>query len=262
MAWDKRKKRKRQAQRLQEVEPKGLPRGVVIMMLLTLIGLAMYAVYRAVPDDSLPVRQVRVMGEFKNLSQAAVQESISPFTNRDFFSVDLEAIEAAVRANPWVYEVSVRRVWPDAIEIRIVEQEVAARWGDEALLNPYGDVFRPSMQKLPAGLPKIHGPETKRHELIDQFLAAYNKLGDIGLVLNGLIEDRRGSWVLELNNGMSLALGQREQEQRIERFVTAYPGLIAPKQDQVERIDLRYSNGLAIAWMPEPNGPDGRVKGE
>jgi cell division protein FtsQ len=262
VARDKRRKRKMQAQRLREEQQRGLPRGVVIMMLLVLVALASFAFYRAVPDDTLPVRQVRVLGDFKNLNKDKLQESISPYTNKDFFSVDLEAVETVVRNNPWVYEVSVRRVWPDAIEIRIVEQEIAARWGEEALLNPYGDVFKPSLQQLPEGLPVIHGPETKRHELIDQFLATYQKLSGIGLVLKGLTEDRRGSWVINLTNGMSLALGQREQEKRIERFVTAYPGLIAPRKEEVKRIDLRYSNGLAIAWTPEPDGPDGRVKGE
>ena len=232
------------------------------MMLLVLVVLATYALYRAIPDDSLPVREVRIMGDFQNLSQKELQEDIAPFVSRDFFSVDIEAIEAAVRANPWVYQVSVRRVWPDAVEIRIEEQEIAARWGNDALLNPYGDVFRPTLEDLPAGLPKIFGPETKRHELIDHFLATYRELGSIGLVLTGLVEDRRGSWVLELNNGMNLALGQREQKKRIDRFVKAYPGLIAPREEQVKRIDLRYSNGLAIAWQPEQIGPEGREKGE
>ena len=68
-----------------EERPEGLPRGVVIMMLLVLVALAAYALYRAIPDDSLPVRQVRIIGEFQNLSQQALQEDIAPFVSRDFF---------------------------------------------------------------------------------------------------------------------------------------------------------------------------------
>ncbi len=232
------------------------------MMLGLLIVMVVWAVYRLVPDNALPVKQVRVSGDFRHLNVQEIQQRAMPLVERDFFSVDLPAIERVIADMPWVYDVSVRRIWPETIEIQIIEQEAVARWGDQALLNPYGEIFMPANESQPKGLPMIHGSESRRHELISSFLNIHDQLSSIGLVLNSLVEDRRGSWGLALNNGLKLSLGQRDQQSRLQRFIRAYPGLIAARKDQVKSIDLRYSNGLAIAWDQQPDGAHALKKGD
>lgn len=262
VAKEKRRKPKKQAERLAEDRPRSLPRGIWVMLVGLIIALGIWAVYRLVPDNALPVKQVTVTGEFRHLDVNEIQQQALPYVERDFFSVDLPAIEQVVGGLPWVYEVSVRRVWPDTIEIHILEQEAVARWGELALLNPYGEIFKPKNDRKPAGLPLIHGPESRRHELIKNFLDIHQQLKSIGLMLNSLVEDRRGSWVVALKNGLKLSLGQREQQSRLQHFIQAYPGLIAARKDQVKRIDLRYSNGLAIAWDQQPDGANALKKGD
>ena len=217
------------------------------MLMVIAIALIVGAIYRLVPDDALPVKRVIVTGELNHLDRTAIEQTAMPYVTTDFFSVDLQAIEQAVGAMPWVFQVAVRRVWPDTIEIHILEQEAVARWGDKSLLNPYGEIFSPKL---------------KRHELISSFLDIYHRLTAIGLKLKSLVEDRRGSWSVGITNGLHLSLGQREQESRLERFIQAYPGLISARKDQVQRIDLRYSNGLAIAWKQQLDGPNARKKGD
>lgn len=232
------------------------------MLMIVVIALIGMAVYRLVPDDALPVKRVIVSGEFSHLDSGDIQQRAMPYVRRDFFSVDLQAIEEAIGAMPWVYGVAVRRVWPDTIEIHILEQEAVARWGDKALLNPYGEIFRPKHDGGFEGLPMIFGPESRRHDLIRSFLDIYHQLRAVGLNLKSLVEDRRGSWSAGMGNGLHLSLGQREQESRLQRFIQAYPSLIAARKDQVQRIDLRYSNGLAIAWKQQLDGPSARKKGD
>jgi cell division protein FtsQ len=232
------------------------------MLIVLLIALMVWAIYRLVPDNALPVKQVTVTGQFRHLDVGDIQQRAMPYMDRDFFSVNLALIEKAIGNMPWVYEVSVRRVWPETIEIHIIEQEAVAQWGEQALLNPYGEIFEPATEQRPAGLPMIHGPESRRHDLIKSFLDIHSQLKSIGLLLNSLIEDRRGSWVVGLNNGLKLSLGQREQRSRLRHFIQAYPGLIAARKDQVKSIDLRYSNGLAIAWEQQPDGANALKKGD
>jgi cell division protein FtsQ len=229
----------------------------MLILMLMIAGL-IYATYRVIPDDTMPVRSVRVLGNLTQLNEADVRTAIESEIGKDFFSVDLIAIDQQVRALPWVHTVSVRRIWPETIEIKIVEQEVMALWGEDSVLNPYGEVFTPRGESLPEGLPVIFGADSRRHELIQYFIEIYESLAGIGLGLNSLIEDPRGSWSLGLNNGLSISLGQRDQMERVERFVRAYPGLIAARKDEVRRIDLRYSNGLAIAWNENEDDPEGR----
>src|SRR6185503_6524119 len=53
----------------------------------------------------------------------------------------LDQLRIAVEALVWVDRARVQRVWPDRIGIEIVEQQAAARWGDDGLLNTRGELF-------------------------------------------------------------------------------------------------------------------------
>jgi cell division septal protein FtsQ len=51
-----------------------------------------------------------------------------------FVSADLEALRSAVQGLAWVDRARVQRLWPDRIRIEVVEQQAAARWGEDGLL--------------------------------------------------------------------------------------------------------------------------------
>jgi cell division septal protein FtsQ len=97
-----------------------------------------------------------------------------------------------------------------------------------------------------------HGPRGGR-----ALPALASALAELGLIIDGVVRDARGDWSLMLLGGTELYLGTDDIEMRFERLLAAYP--------QVEaigipiRIDLRYSNGFAVRWLPRANaraGPD------
>ena len=45
-----------------------------------------------------------------------------------------------------------------------------------------------------------------------------------------------------------LALGDGEVAEKISRFITAYEQYLSPYLSEVEKLDLRYTNGLAVEW--------------
>jgi cell division protein FtsQ len=45
---------------------------------------------------------------------------------------------------------------------------------------------------------------------------------------------------------MLLELGREDVQQRLTRFVEAYPYSLAAIQSRVKYVDLRYSNGFAV----------------
>ena len=51
-----------------------------------------------------------------------------------------------------------------------------------------------------------------------------------------------------MNNGLLLSLGRSDTYPRMQRFVKTYTQTIAPRLADIERIDLRYTNGFAIRW--------------
>jgi len=168
-----------------------------------------------------------------------------------FFTIDLRRVEAAVEALPWVYDVSLRRQWPDTLELRVTEQVAIARWGDEALLNQYGELFSPPVESFPGGLAVLHGPVGQQRELIARFIKVSELLKGAGLRPRALVEDERRAWRLTLDSGVEMLLGREEMLARLERFVTVYPQTLARKAEALARVDLRYTNGFAVAWRAE-----------
>src|SRR5690606_31253608 len=96
------------------------------------------------PYADRPIARIGVQGELSYVSQQAIQERIEPYASASFFSVDLEAMRLELEAMPWIARAEVRRVWPDQVTIRLVEQLPIARWGEEALLNNQGRAFAPT----------------------------------------------------------------------------------------------------------------------
>jgi cell division protein FtsQ len=68
----------------------------------------------------------------------------------------------------------------------------------------------------------------------------------LGLQVTKLVLSPRHAWQLRLSNGMVLELGREDMQQRLARFVEAYPYSLAAIQSRVKYVDLRYGNGFAV----------------
>src|SRR5208282_5937771 len=60
--------------------------------------------------------------------------------------------------------------------------------------------------------------------------------------------DTRGAWELLLDNGVTVRLGNRQVDERFERFATAALHLISQRATDIAYVDMRYSNGFAVGW--------------
>ncbi|MCA1804029.1 MAG: FtsQ-type POTRA domain-containing protein [Xanthomonadaceae bacterium] len=47
---------------------------------------------------------------------------------------------------------------------------------------------------------------------------------------------------------VSMQLGRIDARQRVRRFLRAYPSLVASREERLQHVDLRYSNGFAVRW--------------
>jgi cell division protein FtsQ len=61
--------------------------------------------------------------------------------------------------------------------------------------------------------------------------------------------DARRAWQLSFDNGLLLKLGREHNEDRLERFIDVYQGALSGYHAQIEAIDMRYTNGLAVVWV-------------
>lgn len=215
-----------------------------------LVALAALAVAEGIvplPEQDYPIRTLKVEGTFERVSREDVAATVAPHAERGFLESDVRAIRGALVDLPWVHAASVRRVWPDALHITLVEERALARWAGGGLVNVDGELFHPPGDAL-ASLPLLEGPPRSTAHVLGQYLALRQELGPLGLEIVGLSMDARRAWELELDNGIRLTLGRRDPEQQVRRFVRFYPEVMAARAADIEEVDLRYTNGFAVRW--------------
>jgi len=207
---------------------------------------------RLTDPQLLPLRVVHIEGELRHLRRQSLERAVAAYASGSFFSVDLEAVRRAASGLAWVEQVQVRRVWPDGLHMRVVEQRPLARWGRDSLVNLRGQVFTPEDGSLPLALPGLSGPDGSAPRVSAAFRSMRTSLEPLGLQVRSVHLNDRGDWQVELADSVVLRLGTRDLAVRLGRFVRLYSRLLAGAQSQPEEVDLRYTNGFTVRWK----GPD------
>ncbi len=195
-----------------------------------------------------PVRSIVIDGPFQRVAAVEVQQAALGALKGGFISADLDGLREAVEALTWVDRARVQRLWPDRIRIEIVEQQAAARWGEDGLLNTRGELIASGVRHVPPELPRLDGPAGAESLVAQRFLAIQDRLGALGLHVAALRLDPRGAWELDLSTGVTVRLGRRQVDARMDRFVEFAAQVIAGNAAEIRYVDMRYSNGFAIGW--------------
>ena len=202
--------------------------------------------------EAIPVERITVTGELKNTQTHAVQELVQPALVGGFLSADLGQIRQRLEQLPWVYSVNVRRRWPNALEIHVEEQFAIARWGESALINHQGQLFDSHSTVDTADLPLLHGPDETSETVMDSFQRLSELLRPAHLRVAQLHVNERGQHVAHLDNGVVVVLGSKDFGDRVQLFTAVYQLELAARVHDIERVDLRYKSGLAVAFnQPE-----------
>lgn len=218
-------------------------------LLLVGLGFATYELaQRLIPYADRPIARVSVQGELSYISQQAVQERIAPFIASSFFTVDMTAMRSELESMPWIARAEVRRVWPDQVSIRLEEQLPVARWGNEALLNNQGQAFAPRELTHYENLPLLSGPLRAQQQVMQQYQVLSQMLRPLGFSIAALELREHGSWFISTGQGVDILLGRDHLVEKMRRFSAIYEKVLKEQIANIARIDLRYANGLAVAW--------------
>ena len=196
-----------------------------------------------------PIETVAVAGRFQRVAPVDVERVVKAQVHgAGLLSVDLAAVRRAIHTLPWVDGVSVQRAWPRGLDVLVVEQTAAARWGERGLLNTRGELFDSDERHIPPELAQLSGPPGKEAVVAQRYLAAEGRLMQAGLRLTAVRLDARGAWEMDLANGVTVRLGRREVDQRFEKFMNTALKLVTQRGEDIAYVDMRYTNGFAIGW--------------
>ncbi len=219
----------------------------VLVLIAVFGGGSYWGVVTLTDPKLLPLKVVRTEGKFRYIQRQDLEQAVAGLTRGGFLTVDVAAIRDRARSLPWVDRVSVRRVWPDTLQLWVEEQVPLSRWQDDAMLNVRGEVFRPKAGSIPAGYPRLSGPDGSEKELARYYLAIKNHLASLGLGIDEIAMDERRAWSMKLKNGAVIRLGSKDLDERLARFYRIYP-LLKADEREIKEVDLRYTNGFAVAW--------------
>jgi cell division protein FtsQ len=190
-----------------------------------------------------PLRQVDIKGDLHHVNREQVQFIVQRELKGNFFTFNINGVRAAFEKLPWVRSASVRRRWPDRLEVTLEEHRVLARWGGTALVNMQGEVFQAASDAV---LPEFIGPPDSAREITDHYLTFSRMLVPLNLVPTRVVLSPRRALQLRLNNGLVLELGREQVEQRLAKFVRVYDQTILRLPQPPSYVDLRYPNGFAV----------------
>lgn len=223
-----------------------------LLMLFAALGLGWALVIWFVSRPLFPVREVIVQTPPAQVTEAQLEYVARTAIRGNFFTMDLDDVRGAFEKLPWVRRAEVRRRWPDAVELRLEEHQAVAYWtvsesGDARLVNRFGEVFTAASN---ATMPQLDGPQGSSGWLLARHQEFSRMLQPLGMQIVGLALSAREAWRLRLDNGMEILLG-REQDraplnERLARFIAAWPKVQEQVGVQVAVADLRYPSGFAL----------------
>ncbi|MSP85989.1 MAG: cell division protein FtsQ/DivIB [Methylotenera sp.] len=217
---------------------------VASLLFAVSIVVMLYAVLFAVVHLPIfPLREVVVDGQLSHVSREQVKLIVAKHLKGNFFTLDLIKARNAFEKLPWARNVSLRRRWPDKLEVVIEEHQALARWGSIALVNTHGELFHAASN---SDLPVFFGPGDGVIEIASQYVEVSKTLKPADLEIASLAVTPRRAWQVTTTNGMVVELGRVEMQARLEKFVSIYNSTIVRLNLKVAYADLRYPNGFAV----------------
>jgi cell division protein FtsQ len=152
---------------------------------------------------------------------------------------------------PWVESVSVRKVYPSTLEVKIVEKEPFAIWqhGSQlSLIEKSGAVIAPLAGSRYLALPLVVGIGAAEHA--DGFVAKVEAHPELAARVRGYVRVSDRRWNLRLENGVTVKLPEYEAEAAMLDVIALDREHRLLSRD-IASVDLRLDDRIVVRLSPE-----------
>lgn len=240
--------------------PAGMRHWQCIAVLAVLLTTAL-AADQIIRSGYFTIEKVTVATPLAYVERGIVERTAWRSIQGNYLNVDLNRVETALETLPGIYRAMVRRVWPDALALGIVETQAMARF--ENLNNPEEISVDSYINLAPTHVlsasPVLRGPKVQRDTLVDVFFSIFPVLQEVGLAPLELSVSKAGRWALVLqpydsppDTNFALLLGRDGVVVKVDRFARSYSIALRDKADLISKVDMRYANGFAVQWHQDP----------
>jgi cell division protein FtsQ len=245
-----------------------VPRGVGIAAALTLVlGSGVYGTVRgghlpAIAEElrdfrnsvanlaGFRITSIALAGE-RRLTRDDILASAGITGRSSLLFLDAGEVRARLKANPWIAEATVLKLYPGRLHIALTERDAFALWqrdGKVAVIADDGTVVEPAASEPFAKLPLVVGvgADTRAKgflAMLDQFPLIREQLQAAVLVA-----ERR--WNVMLKNGIDVRLPETGMEQALEMLLKLDHDDKMLSRD-ITAIDLRLADRVTVQLSDE-----------
>lgn len=201
-------------------------------------------------------KRIEVRGELQHVTAASIRAALAGRLAGNYFTMRLDDTRRLLETVPWVAQASVRRVWPNRLQVTLREHRALGAWDDGRLLSDAGELFVANVAEaeVDGPLPAFSGPDAQAREVAARFYDFAALLAPLALAIDAIDVSERRSWSLQASGPgirTTVELGRDEPpgtlQRRLADVVAAYPMMSARVGGTPARIDARYASGIAAA---------------
>lgn len=205
-----------------------------------------------------PIEKIAIVGEVEHLQQSQLARILLAKEFSGMLSVDLQQLRSQVIQLPWIKDVQIRKVWPDTLSFSVEEYQPIAQINqsyltDEGVLIERGDYIT-SQPVLILEIDKVQmEKEPDLLYMLEKLQQIRVELAKHHLDIERLKVNESNSWLIQIENKFLIKVGRKQQLARIEKLIQVYAAI--ENKNELESIDLRYSNGLAVKFANKLSEP-------
>lgn len=210
----------------------------------------------SVPEwlNRYPLEVVGVEGVTDQRRQREVELRVSDLVqDKNYFNLPLSEMHERLEALGWVGSVNVRRHWPNTVKLTISEREPVAVWNDAWLVGSDGGLFEGVDKFELKALPHLYGPLERAEEVFEYYEIIQSQLKMAALIISKVEMDARLTARVTLADGVQIVVDRHQYENKLMRFVDLYLRELQQAPQQLESVDLRYADGMAVKWSQAEN---------
>ena len=196
-----------------------------------------------------PIKKISLVSHTNYSDKIKIYKKSKKYlSKKSFFNLKIIDLKKEIENVAWIRLADVRRVYPDEIEIYIIEHIPIAIWNDKMFLNDLGEIF--FANDIDIKLPKIYSTNDRNKIIFKYFIVFSNNLikNNIHHSVIKMDENNRRSLTIKLSSNIIIYLGSNDIMNKIDTFFKVYNSLNSSDLTKIRYIDMRYSNGFAVGW--------------
>ncbi len=179
------------------------------------------------------------------VSDLDVVAALAPDHGTSILSYDVAVAREALKANPWIADATVSKVYPNKLEIRIDERLPFALWQNEHglyLIDREGLILS-EFDGRKTQLPLVVGKGAEKEAA--NILALMQRVPQLAVDAKALIRVGERRWDIETADGVTIMLPEQGQAAELIRF-SKFERETELLMRDIDRIDLRLKDRLVV----------------